>query len=90
MELAQLTYVARHFLINVVNTLIHNFELSTDVIKIFHFSNWAGNSYLTAFSFQSLWPSRSCWSYGSRRPLKPLISFFTFSRFQVEVLPFIP
>jgi len=54
MELAQLAYVARHFLVNVVNTSIHNFELSTDVLKIFHFPNWAGNSCLTAFSFQPL------------------------------------
>jgi len=54
MELAQLAYVARHFLVNVVNTLIHNFELSTDVLKIFHFPNGAGNSCLTAFSFPPL------------------------------------
>jgi len=54
MELAQIAYVARHFLVNVVNTLIHNFELPTDVFKIFHFPNWAGNSCLAAFSFPPL------------------------------------
>jgi hypothetical protein len=51
MELAQLGYVARHFSVNVVNTLIHNFELSSDVFKAFHFSNWACNPRLTNIPF---------------------------------------
>jgi hypothetical protein len=54
MELAQLAYVARHFPVNVVNTLIHNFELSPDVFKIFHVPNWARNPCLTAVPFQPL------------------------------------
>ena len=54
MELAQLGYVARHFPVNVVNTLIHNFELSPDVCKIFHFPDWAWNPCLTALPFQPL------------------------------------
>jgi len=90
MELTQLGYVARHFPVNVVNTLIHNSKLSTDIFKIFHFPNWAWNPCLTALPFQPLWPSRSFWSYGSRRsrrPLKALISFFTFGGFQIQVLP---
>jgi hypothetical protein len=37
MELAQLAYVARHFLVNVVNALIHNFKLSTDIFESVHF-----------------------------------------------------
>jgi hypothetical protein len=92
MELAQLAYVARHFPVNVVNTLINNFELSPDVFKISHFPNWAWSTCLTALPFQPLYPSRSCWSCGarrSRRPLKSLISFFTFSGFQIQVLPFL-
>jgi hypothetical protein len=91
MELTQLGYVARHFPVNVVNTLIHNFELSPDVFKIFHFPNWAWNSCLTAFPFQAFLPSRPCWSYWSRRsrrPRGPLFSFFTFSGFQIQVPPF--
>jgi hypothetical protein len=51
MELAQLAYVTRHFLVNVVNTLIHNSELPTDVLKISHFANGAGDSCLTDLSF---------------------------------------
>jgi hypothetical protein len=54
MELAQLAYVAGHFPVNVVNTLVHNFELSANVFKTFHASNWAGNSCVTAFSFLPL------------------------------------
>jgi hypothetical protein len=54
MELAQIAYVGRHFVINVVNTLVHNFELPADVFKTFHLPNWAGNSCLTAFSFPPL------------------------------------
>ena len=54
MELAQLVYVARHFRVNVVNTLIHYFELSPHVFKIFHFPDWAWNPYLTALPFQPL------------------------------------
>jgi len=54
MELAQLGYVARHFPVNVVNTLIHNFELSPDVFKILHFPDWAWNPCLTALPFQPL------------------------------------
>jgi hypothetical protein len=54
MELAQVAYVARHFLVNVVNALIHNFKLSTDIFKVFHFPNWAGNSGLTASPFPPL------------------------------------
>jgi hypothetical protein len=97
MELAQLAYVARHFPVNVVNTLINNFELSPDVFKIFHFPNWPWSTCLTALPFQPLYPfqsldsSRSCWSCGarrSRRPLKSLISFFTFSGFQYRSFPF--
>jgi hypothetical protein len=53
MELAQLAYVARHFPVNVVNTLIHNFELLPDVFKISHFPHWACNTCLTAFPFQA-------------------------------------
>ena len=37
MELAQVAYMARHFLVNVVNALIHNFKLSADIFKTFHF-----------------------------------------------------
>ena len=94
MELAQLAYVAGHFPVNVVNTLVHNFELSANVFKTFHVSNWAGNSCLTAFSFSPLEPSRSCWPRGSCRSWRPLkalkswISFFTLSRFQIKVPPF--
>ena len=90
MELAQIAYVARHFPVNVINALVHDFELSGDVFKISHFANWAGNSCVTAFSFPSLEPSRSCWSRGSRRSWRPLkalkswISFSTLSRFQIE------
>jgi len=93
MELAHLGYVVRHFPVNVVNTLIHNFELSADIFKVFHFPNWAWNSRLTAFPFQPLLPSRPCWSYGScwsRRSRKPLLSFFTFGGFQIQVPPFRP
>ena len=54
MELAQISDVALHFLVNMVNTAIHNFELPTDVFKIFHFPYWAGDSCLTAFSFRPL------------------------------------
>jgi hypothetical protein len=91
MELAQLAYVARHFPVNVVNTLINNFELSPNVFKILHFPNWAWSTCHTALPLQPLCPSRSCWSCGarrSRRPLKSLISFFTFSGFQYRSFPF--
>jgi len=54
MELAQIAYVVGHFPVNVVNTLVHDFELPGNVFKIFHFPNWAGNSCLTAFSFPPL------------------------------------
>jgi len=54
MELAQIAYVALHFLVNMVNTSIHNFELPTHIFKIVHFPDWAGNSCLTAFSFPPL------------------------------------
>ena len=54
MELAQLVYVARHFSVNVVNTLVHNSELSPDVFKIFHFPNRPANPCLTALPFHSL------------------------------------
>ena len=54
MELAQLAYVARHFPVNVVNTLIHNFELSPDVCEIFDFPNWAWNTGLTDLPLQPL------------------------------------
>ena len=54
MELAQIAYVAGHFPVNVVNALVHNLELPTDVFKTVHFTNWAGNSCLAAFSFPSL------------------------------------
>jgi hypothetical protein len=54
MELAQVVYVARHFLVNVINTLVHNFELSADIFEVFHFPHRAGSSCLTAFSFQPL------------------------------------
>jgi hypothetical protein len=87
-EVAQFDYVAGHFPVNVVDTLIDNFELSADVFKIFHLPNWAWNACRTDVPFQS---PRSCWSRGSRRswrPLKPSVSFFTFGGFQVQVLPF--
>jgi hypothetical protein len=54
MELAQLVYVARHFPVNVVNTLIHNFELFPDVTKILNLPNWAWSTCLTALPFQPL------------------------------------
>ena len=54
MKLAQLAYVARHFPVNVVNTLIHNFELLPDVFKIFHFPDRACNTCLTALPCQPL------------------------------------
>jgi len=54
MELAQLAYVARHFPVNVVNTLVNDFELSANVFKTSHFPHWAGNSCVTAFSFSPL------------------------------------
>ena len=50
MELAQLSYVAIHFLVDVLNTLIHNFELNPDLCKISHFPNCAWNSCLTTLS----------------------------------------
>jgi len=54
MEMAQLRYVACHFPVNVVNTLIHHLELSSDVSKILHFPNRAWNPCLTALPFQPL------------------------------------
>jgi len=52
MELGQLAYVARHHPVDVFDTLIHNFELSPDVVKIFHFSNRALATCFTALPFQ--------------------------------------
>jgi hypothetical protein len=56
MELAQFAYMARHFLVNVVNTLIHNFELSTDVFKIFHFPMGPGIPVSPLFPFRPFSP----------------------------------
>lgn len=50
MELTQLSDVVVHFLVDVLNTLIHNFELNPDLGKISHFPNCTWNSCLTTLS----------------------------------------